>query len=191
MKNIGTQQIETDRLVLKRITIENAEDMYRNWASDEEVTKYLTWKPHKRIEDTKNAISSWEKELEQEDCYRWCRELKDNQQVIGTIDVVDINSDIECAVFGYCMSKNYWNQGIMTEAFTAVKNFLFERVGFNRIEASHHTENSGSGKVMKKVRMSLEGIKREGAKDNEGNLCDIATYSIFKADWEKEKLYNF
>ena len=188
MRNKGTQQLETGRLLLRRITLNDAEDMYHNWASDKEVTKHLTWKPHKSIEDTKASISNWEKELEQEDGYRWCIELKENRQVIGTIDVVEINSDIECAMIGYCMAKRYWGQGIMTEAFTAVKDFLFEQVEFNRIEASHHTENPGSRKVMEKVGMSFEGTKREGAKDNEGNLCDIATYAILKSDWEMETL---
>ncbi|QQP70096.1 GNAT family N-acetyltransferase [Carnobacterium sp. CS13] len=188
MKHSGTQPLETERLFLRRIALNDAEDVYHNWASDEEVTKHLTWKPHNSSEVTIASISNWQKELEQEDCYRWCIELKENQQVIGTIDVVQINNDIESAVIGYCMSKDYWNKGIMTEAFSAIKEFLFECVGFNRIEASHHTENPGSGKVMEKVGMNFEGIKREGAKNNEGNLCDIATYAMFKSDWENE--YN-
>lgn len=61
MRNKGTQQLETGRLLLRRITLNDAEDMYHNWASDKEVTKHLTWKPHKSIEDTKATISSWEK----------------------------------------------------------------------------------------------------------------------------------
>lgn len=184
MKNIGTQQIETDRLVLRKITMNDATDMYNNWASDEEVTRHLTWKIHKKIDDTEAIISIWEKELEQDNCYRWCIELKEIHQVIGTIDVVRLNIHLESAVIGYCMSKRYWNQGIMTEALIAVEDFLFKHVGLNRVEAYHHIENPASGKVMKKAGMSFEGIKRQGAKDNEGNFCDLSIYSILKSDWK-------
>ena len=49
MNKAGTQTIETDRLILRQFSIEDAEDMYENWASDPEVTKFLTWPPHATI----------------------------------------------------------------------------------------------------------------------------------------------
>ena len=185
MKNIGTQPIETERLLLRKITMNDASDMFNNWASDEEVTKYLTWDAHETIDGTKAIISMWEKELEQDDCYRWCIELRENNQVIGGIDVVKLNIDLESAVIGYCMSKKYWNKGIMTEALIAVQDYLFQHVGLNRIEAYHDTRNPASGKVMEKAGMSFEGIKRQGAKDIKGNFRDISMYAILKSDWEK------
>ena len=70
MKNIGTQRVETERLILRKITINDAEDMFNNWASDSEVTKYLTWKPHKTIEDTKEVIEFWLNDIDDRDVYR-------------------------------------------------------------------------------------------------------------------------
>ena len=49
MKHLGTQTIETDRLILKKFEIKDAQKMFENWASSDEVTKYLTWKPHKDV----------------------------------------------------------------------------------------------------------------------------------------------
>ena len=49
MKRCGTQRLETDRLVLRRFERADADAMYRNWASDPEVTKYLTWPAHENI----------------------------------------------------------------------------------------------------------------------------------------------
>lgn len=185
MKNTGTQRIETNRLILRKITTNDASDMFNNWTSDVEVARYLTWDVHKTIEDTKEIISIWEQELEENGCYRWCIELKDINEVIGTIDVIKLNINIESALIGYCMSRKYWNQGIMTEALIEVEKFLFERVGLNRIEAYFDIRNPASGKVMEKAGMSFEGTKRQGAKDNKGNYCDISMYAILKSDWEK------
>ena len=52
MKKIGTKRLETGRLILRRFTVLDAEDMYRNWASDPEVTRYLTWPCHASAEAT-------------------------------------------------------------------------------------------------------------------------------------------
>ena len=61
MKHLGTKRIETERLILRKFTIEDAEDMFKNWASDNEVTKYLTWPAHSSLEVSKEVISMWEK----------------------------------------------------------------------------------------------------------------------------------
>lgn len=53
MEHLGTINLETNRLILRKFKIEDAEDMYNNWASDNEVTKYLSWKTHLNIEETK------------------------------------------------------------------------------------------------------------------------------------------
>lgn len=183
MKHTGTPRLETDRLILRRITLDDAEDMFCNWASDEQVTRHLTWKPHPDVEASRAIIRSWQEELERENCYRWCLEWKENGQVIGCIDVVRLDESLETAVIGYCMSKQYWNRGIMTEALVAVEDYLFGQVGVNRIEAHHLTENPASGKVMLKSGMQFEGIKRQGAKDHSGNYCNLAIYAMLKSDW--------
>jgi len=42
MNHKGTVTLETERLILRRCTLDDAEAMFQNWASDDEVTKYLT-----------------------------------------------------------------------------------------------------------------------------------------------------
>ena len=75
----GTQTIETSRLILRKARMEDAEAMFRNWANDKEVTKYLTWPPHGNIEVTKNLLTSWVESYEKEDYYQWMIVLKQTQ----------------------------------------------------------------------------------------------------------------
>ena len=59
MLHKGTQQLETDRLILRRLSIEDAEQMYNNWASEDEVTKFLTWPTHASVDISKMVIEDW------------------------------------------------------------------------------------------------------------------------------------
>ena len=77
MKHLGTKMLETDRLILRRFTIEDASDMFQNWASDPEVTKYLTWPTHTDLDQTEDVITRWEDETIDNDVYQWAIELKE------------------------------------------------------------------------------------------------------------------
>lgn len=187
MEHVGTRTIETDRLVLRKIDISDAEDMFSNWASDEEVTRYVPWKPHKTIEDTKEIINFWLIDIDDADVYRWCIVYKDSMQPIGTIDVVNLDEDLETAEIGYCLSRKHWGQGIMTEALIAVIDYLFSNVNFNRITAKHNVKNLASGKVMEKSGMTFEGVLRQAGKDNKGDYCDLSYYSILREEWQRKK----
>ena len=64
MQKTGTITLETHRLMLRQFRIEDAEDMFANWASDPEVTKFLTWPPHESVEATRTLLSEWSKDYE-------------------------------------------------------------------------------------------------------------------------------
>ena len=78
MKHIGTKNIETERLILRRFTLDDADAMYRNWASDDEVTKYLTWPAHSSVDITKMVLADWVESYKNDDNYNWAITLKGN-----------------------------------------------------------------------------------------------------------------
>ena len=178
----GTQTIETDRLILRPFTMADAEPMYRNWANDDEVTKFLTWPTHESVEITKMVLADWTASYAKPDFYNWAIVLKDNgPEPIGSISVVAQNSKTECAEIGYCMSRAHWGKGIMTEALSATIDFFFAEVGFNRVQADHDANNPASGKVMEKSGMRFEGTARQGGYNNQG-IIDLCTWAILKSD---------
>lgn len=184
MKHLGTKTIETERLILRKFVLNDAEIMYKNWTNDDEVTKYLTWPTHSNVEITKAIVSQWEEAYNIKSNYQWCIELREKKEAIGSISVVRINEDVNSLEIGYCIGKAYWKQGILTEAFLAVIRYLFEEVQANRIVARHDINNPASGKVMTKCGLSFEGICRQADKNNTG-ICDIAIYGILKDGWNK------
>ena len=179
----GTQTIETSRLLLRKAVREDAEPMFRNWASDPEVTKFLTWPAHSDIAVSEMVIGSWLQEYEKDSYYQWMIELKEIGQPIGSISVVRQNDRVEEAEIGYCIGSQWWHRGIMTEALSAVIASLFDEVGMNRIAARHDPNNPHSGGVMRKCGMKYEGTNRACDRNNKG-ICDAAQYAMTRSDWE-------
>ena len=77
MKHSGTKTIETPRLMLRRFTLEDAPAMYRNWASDPEVTKYLTWPTHSSVAVSRRVLEDWVEQYDKDSCYQWAIVLKE------------------------------------------------------------------------------------------------------------------
>ena len=186
MNHKGTKTIETSRLILRKFKITDAENMYKNWATDPMVTKYVTWDPHKDISETKELLTMWVKESEELDKYKWVIELKETKEVIGGIDLAHVRTKDEIGEIGYCLSANYWNKGYMSEALLAIMEYLFNECNFYILEAKHIKENIGSGKVMQKCHMKYDGRLRERFYIPEDNArCDLEVYSLTKDEYNK------
>ncbi len=182
MNKIGTETIETKRLILRRFTAADAEDMFKNWASDPEVTKYLTWPTHTNADVTHALLNDWASKYEDGGYFNWAIEYKENAEVIGNISVVHLNENIDAAEIGYCIGRAYWGREIMPEALTAVIDYLFEKAGMNRVAALHDANNAKSGRVIEKAGMKYEGTLRSAGKNNQG-ICDMVVRSIIRSEW--------
>ena len=182
MKYCGTQRIETDRLILREFSLDDAEAMFRNWASDPEVVKYLTWPAHANVDVSREVLKDWVSSYMQKDYYQWAIVLKENgNDPIGSMSAVKVNDDIDMVHIGYCMGRDWWHQGIMSEALQAVMDFFFDEVGANRIESRHDPRNPHSGMVMKKCGMKYEGTMRSSDRNNQG-ICDASWYALLRSE---------
>lgn len=185
MKHQGTIKIVTDRLVLRRFKMEDADAMYRNWASDDEVTKYLNWPTHTSVSVTRAVLEEWIQNYSNPNYYNWAVELKEIGEPIGSLALVRYDEKTASAHIGWCMGKRWWGQGIMPEAARAVLHYLFNEVGFNRLASKHDRENTKSGRVMQKIGMTCEGTFRASGKNNRG-IVDEVWYSILNEEYTKD-----
>lgn len=150
MKHVGTQTIETARLILRKYEISDAEDMYQNWVTDPEVSRFWTWEPHKDISETGSLLAGWINEYAKPDTYHWVIVLKSTSQAVGYIYLDDINETEKSLSVHYLLSRKLWNQDIMTEACKSVLEFAFDIVGAEKIHSWHHIDNPASGRVLQK-----------------------------------------
>ena len=185
MNHKGTVTLETKRLILCRFTMDDAEAMFQNWANDDEVTKYLTWPTHTDVSVSKMVINSWLELYQKPEHYSWTMVLKEIGEPIGSIAAVEQCNDIKMVHIGYCIGRQWWHQGITSEALTELIRFFFEEVGVNRIESRHDPRNPNSGKVMMKCGLKYEGTMRESDINNQG-ICDVARYAMLAKDYFNE-----
>ena len=107
------KELETERLLLRHIRRDDAQRIYDCWASDPEVTRYLTWQPHASVAVTEAIVARWLADYDKPDTYRYGIELRETGEMIGMIDVVGYHHGNP--VIGYCSGRAYWGNGYMTE----------------------------------------------------------------------------
>ena len=146
----GTQTLETNRLILRQYRIEDAEDIYVNWATDREVTRFWGWEPHEHIEKTRMLLQGWISNYQRADNYHWVIEDKKQSEAIGYIYLNEFDESKSCATIHYLLSRRFWNQGIMTEACAGVLSFAFTEIGLEKVMSRHHEMNLPSGRVLEK-----------------------------------------
>ena len=180
MKAIGTQMLQTERLILRRFVESDAEAMFQNWASSAETLTYVTWDPHPNVDVTRNSIRNWVASYTNPNYYKWAICLKEKpEQVIGDISIVEMNeSDSSCEI-GYILGKTYWGRGMMTEALKAVLDFCFTQAGFQKVKARYASLNPASGRVMEKAGMTYLKNIANGV-ERKDYVADLIYYQIKK-----------
>lgn len=182
-RNLKT--LETERLILRKMTLEDAEDMFE-YASDPDVAKYTTWDAHQSIKDSKFFLEIVVERYKNRQITDWGIVHKEEGKLIGTCGFAECHLFHSRAEIGYALSRKYWRQGYMSEAVTAIIRFGFQTMNLNRIEARCEVENIASARVMEKVGMQFEGILRQHI-FTKGKYCDLKIYSILRQDffWEQ------
>ena len=167
MRHAGTQEIETPRLLLRRLAPADAPAMYRNWASDPAVTRFLRWEPHKDEIETFALLAAWEELYPNPDYYQWCLVDKATGAVFGSISICNgLAGEPEAAATwrrlgfdtsqgewepGYCIGRAWWGKGYTTEALNAVVDYWFTRTDSTWLACFHAVGNPASGRVMQKA----------------------------------------
>ncbi|CAN1209350.1 GNAT family protein [Tumidithrix helvetica PCC 7403] len=168
--------LKTERLTLRKMTLGDAEDIFA-YAQDPDVSRYVTWSTHESIADTEKFLCFVLQSYTTATGMDWGIVHDQDRKLIGTCGLFNWNHNHTRAELGYALSKQYWNQGYMTEAVKAVISFGFHVMMLNRIEAICKIENIASAQVLQKVGMELEGTLRQYV-FYKGNYWDIKIYSI-------------
>ena len=153
MRHMGTVRLETERLALRRLRKDEAQDIFDNWASDDEVARFWSWDAHRDIEETQGLLDGWVGQYEDEKYYHWAIEPKETGKNGGFIYLTDINDEDGTCSVHYLVSRKFWNMGFATEALGRLLDFALNEVGFEKVYSYHHEDNAASGRVMEKAGM--------------------------------------
>ncbi len=172
--------LETERLILRPMRMGDARDLYA-YARDPEVSRHVLWDPHQSIGQSRQYLRTAIRQYRRGLPASYAITLRPSGRMIGTIGFMWVNLDHKSAEVGYSLSREYWNQGIMTEALRRIVEFSFDQLRLNRLEAQHETDNPASGRVMAHVGMRYEGTLRQRL-NNKGRFVDVALYAMLRSD---------
>ncbi len=154
-----TERIETERLLLRKPQADDADEIFRRYASDPEVTRYLSWPTHRRLEQTQ-AFLQWS----EEDWERWPAgsylvfERGTEHRLLGGTGIAFQTPAL--AVTGYVFARDAWGQGFATEALEAMVK-LARSCGVKRLVAVCHPDHRPSARVLEKCGFLLDPDRRD------------------------------
>ena len=191
LNHVGTKPLETNRLILRRHEITDADDIYDNWATDPGVCRFWSWEPHKSIDETRALLAGWIDEYKKPNNYHWIIVLKSMSKAVGYIYLSDIDDVSNSVSVHYALSRACWNQGIMTEACGCILAFAFDVLGTETVHSNHHIENPASGRTMQKcgmryVKIAREGLSQKHISSGEYLSGDRCYYEIKSSDWKQQ-----
>ena len=174
--------LETERLVLRPYSLADArrvQEMCGDWA----VVSTTINLPHPYPDGAAEQwISTHADGFRQGSEATLAVTLKSDGLVIGSVALF-VNLNHRRGELGYMVAKEHWNHGYCTEAARALMGIGFNSLGLNRIQATHLTRNPASGRVMRKLGMSREGLLRQYVL-NRGVFEDLVMYSILRPEFE-------
>lgn len=168
--------LETERLILREKTPEDAESL-KTFMADEELYRY--WGRHMTKYERDPALSFKEKFKGRKDHISWGIELRLNNRIVGEVNLFDIKNERQ-AMIGYRISRSFQGMGFVTEALRRIIRFCFEETNLQRLEAEVMVKNIPSNRVLEKCGFTCEGTKRQAKFVN--TYADFNIYGLLKSD---------
>ena len=147
--------LKTERLRLRKAKLADAEAIFRQYAQDPEVTKYVSWRAHRNIDETREYMSMCMLAWDIGKAFHWVIERREDKQVIGMM-IARVNA--EKWELGFVLARVHWGQGYMTEALKGVIAWALKQKDIFRVWAVCDVDNGASARVMEKAGMRREGI---------------------------------
>jgi [ribosomal protein S5]-alanine N-acetyltransferase len=177
-------QLETERLILRRMQTSDAEALFRI-LSDEEVTRHYDDAAFTQLSQASEQIEAWESGYAHRRCIRWGITLKEEYVVIGSCGFYGIHPWHLRGSIGYELARPFWRKGIMAEAITALLNLGFGELGLNRIDAVVIPENVASIRLLEKLGFCNEGLLHGYENWDSKGFVDLYMLAISRKAWKE------
>lgn len=173
------KRLETERLILRPWSTEDAEDLYA-YASTPKVGPMAGWKPHENLEESKKILAMF---IEEDDT--WALELKETHHVIGSVGLHSRTREglVLDREIGYVISEDCWGRGLVVEAVKAVLAYAFDELQMNTLMVAHFCFNKQSKRVIEKLGFEHRKHLPEVCVRYDGVVLDEEIYSMTREQY--------
>jgi ribosomal-protein-alanine N-acetyltransferase len=157
---LRSELIHTERLVLRRPRVSDAQALFTGYTSDPRATRYLTWCPHVSVEETRSHLELLETTWGQGDARSWV--ICDKANAEQAVGMITLRLAVFRADLGYVLAPSVWGRGYMPEAVRALVAYAHAE-GLYRVSAYCDVKNAQSARVLQKAGLTHEGLLRRYA----------------------------
>lgn len=182
LTHTGTQTITTSRLILRPFHKEDNASMRKYWVSNPAIQKMYSEPIYTTEAETATLLDKWITSYANQNYYRWAISLKEKDDCIGQIAYFLVDDTNHFGEIEYCIGEEFQNQGLMTEAVTAILHYGFEQIHLNKVQVCHKSTNMPSQRVIEKSGFVYEGTLRDYFY-MDGEYVDRLYYSILQHEW--------
>lgn len=182
LTHVGTDKIETERLILRKFEYTDDENMLKYWISDPEIQSLYSEPVYTTKQEVRELLDKYISSYEKSDYYRWAIILKETNECIGQIAYFLVDNKNHFAEIEYCIGSLFQKKGLATEATKAVIKYGFDRMNLHKVQICHKSINIPSRKVIEKCGLIYEGTLRHFFYDD-GKYIDRLYYSILKEEF--------
>jgi RimJ/RimL family protein N-acetyltransferase len=151
------ETVETRRLHLRRPVAADADAIFRAYAQDPQVTRYLVWMPHTSVETTRKFVADCENRWKSVAAFPYVIARNGSGELLG---MIEIRPNRHRAEFGFVLARAHWGNGFMPEAISAMIELTLGQPSIYRMEATCDVDNKASARALEKAGLSREGLLR-------------------------------
>lgn len=185
LTHIGTNVINTERLILRRFEYTDDVAMLKNWISDEKVQSMYSEPVYSNKEEVHELLDKYIISYENLDYYRWAVILKESGECIGQIAYFLVDNKNHFAEIEYCIGSEFQRNGYATEATKAVIKYGFDEVNFHKIQICTKSINKPSKRVIEKCGFTYEGTLRDYFYMN-SKYIDRLYFSMLRSEYDSK-----
>lgn len=176
--------LETDRLRLREVTIDEADWFLRHFSTPE-IVRGQGYPAPADLDEARRQLALYLVDLyARGGGLRWGITLKGSDELIGSAGLYDWDREVRSAEAGYDLLPSQWGMGIMTEAMTAVLDYGFDVMDLNRVQILAMPRNERSLRLAERLGFVREGVLREHGHDETGALVDDVVLSLLRREWK-------
>jgi len=186
LTHVGTQTIETERMILRKFRYEDDDAMLKYWIADENIQSMYSEPVYSTKEEVKELLDKYIGNYENENYYRWAIILKENMECVGQIAYFMTDDKNHFGEIEYCIGSEFQCRGLMTEAVKAVMDYGFNKINLHKVQICHKSINIPSKRVIEKCGLHYDGNLRDYFY-MDGRYVDRLYYSMLEEEYRKQK----
>lgn len=183
--HLGTQTIDTKRLILRTFHHTDNDDMLTYWISDPKIQSLYSEPTYTTTEEVKELLDKYINSYGRSDYYRWAIVEKESNICIGQIAIFLVDNKNHFCEIEYALGSKFHRKGYATEAVKSILDFSFNKLNFNKVQVCHKEGNIASQGVIRKCNFTYEGTLRDFFY-MDGKYINRLYYSMLKDEYVKQ-----